>query len=186
MMDGVPTGDCRVPAPPPAGCPAAPPKPGSSCEAPNGLLQCPYDIYVEAGRASQRVFICHPAELVWGELDELCGTSCGPLGSSVIELAAPCGAEPLTTCKDSGTVFAFETAQQWLDSKFMSVLMSCLGERRFDRQLRLELQDGCPSRLSSSAPFSDADVQCLSSALNGAHWDCARELSCSEISEYFL
>jgi hypothetical protein len=124
--------------------------------------------------------VCHPAQLQWGELQVTCGLLCGAAGPHVIELSASCQTRELSSCRVPDTLFAFETAQQWLDAAFQGVLSKCFGGMPYNQQFELELANGCPTRLSSSAPFSPGQAACLSAELNGARWECGATLSCSK------
>lgn len=181
MKEGVPIGDCVETASAGlAGCPPEPPTLSESCEAPGGVyLQCPYEIRVERGRAAQVIYTCHPEQLFWGGFMASCGEVCRPPDANVLELdASDCEQRAITSCKDLGAAFGFETQQQWFDSAFEKLIASCFGEV-LGRQFQLEVENGCPARLSSSAPFSSSAQACLTDQLNQLRWDCALDLSCS-------
>jgi hypothetical protein len=182
-IDGVPIGDCQVPARQPEGCPQSLSSFETPCRSRSGSpLTCVYDdIRVAAGRATQVAYVCDPKrDAIWGTIEKVCGKLCGAPGPNVIELLAPCETAPASSCKDAGAGSPFESAQGWLDRRFSGVVTTCLADQGLDRHLLLEFEHGCPSRVSGRVPFSNAEVQCLSSSLNGAHWECARDLSCSD------
>lgn len=179
LKDGVPIGDCKeTEEARPAGCPAEPPTDQTSCEAPDGLLRCPYEIRVEDGRASQAVYFCHPDQLTWGSSLIPCGRLCPAPDPNQLELdVSDCESRVLGSC-DSGSVYAFETDQQLLDSVFDAAVLGCVGEV-YGVRFQVEVQGGCPSRVSSSKPFSDAAAQCFRQRLGSVRWDCAQDLSCT-------
>jgi len=180
-IDGVPIGDCREPTSETrsAGCPEEPPMESEVCEAPDGLKQCPYTIEVSEGSASQRVFICHPEQLIWGSLQASCGMLCPELGPHVIELEQPCAERTMTTCRSANIIYAYETAQQWLDSAFEGAVARCVGGSTYGTQFWLELENGCPARFASAVALPQDVAECVSSTLNQTRWDCAVDLSCS-------
>jgi hypothetical protein len=185
---GVPIGDCRLPsdATRTDGCPVEPPEDSRPCEAPNGLKTCTYDIQVSDGRANQVVYTCHPDQLTWGSLYAPCGLVCGSLSGDVIELGTNCSAREPVSCKSSDSVFAFETEQQWLDDAFGRLLSDCLGQKRYNRQIQLELADGCGTRLSSNVAFSSDEAACLKKQLDNVRWECGLRLSCTIFASYAL
>jgi len=186
LIDGVPIGDCREPTSETRepGCPAQPPQPQAACEAPNGLKACAYEIEVADGRASQMIYTCHPDQLIWGSGQVPCGLACQPPAEHVVGLTTSCSDAPVTTCRDPDQLFAFETAQQWLDSAFEKVLHRCVGDP-IGVLYQLELAGGCPVRISSNMAFTANQLACLVPAL-GVRWDCAANLSCSRFLQILL
>jgi hypothetical protein len=187
MKEGVPIGDCRETGETrPAECPAQPPEDQTSCEAPNGALSCPYEIRVADGLAQQAVYFCHPEQLLWGSALLSCGVSCGAPDVHVLDLdVAGCEQRAVSSC-ESGSTFAFPTEQQVFDAAFASVIQSCLGGVVANSRYQLEVQNGCPTRISGSQPFSTQAVQCLRSQLASLRWSCARDLSCSTYHRVYL
>jgi hypothetical protein len=187
MKDGVPIGDCRETGETrPAECPAEPPMDQASCQAPSGLLRCPYDIRVADGRADQVVYFCHPEQLLWGSALLLsCGMLCGPPDAHVLDLGTADCEDRATSLCESGSIFAFETQQQAFDTAFEALLRTCLGEV-YGTHYKLEVEDGCPRRISSSQPFSEEALQCLGGKLASLRWGCAVDLSCSSYLRVLL
>lgn len=179
MKDGVPIGACRETGETrPAECPAQPPEDQTSCEAPSGLLRCPYEIRVADGRADQVVYTCHPAQLSWGSALVSCGRLCESPDENVIELGGPACEDRATSSCESGSTFAFETQQGAFNAAFEAVIQSCVGDVLGTR-FQLWVENGCPTRISSSKPFSEDATQCLRVKLGTLRWDCALDLSCS-------
>ncbi len=187
MKEGVPIGDCRENGETrPAECPAQPPTDATSCQAPNGLLRCPYAIRVSDGRAAQMVSFCQPEGLSWVSASVPCGDLCAPPGQHVLEL-------PVTDCEErapsscaSGAIFVFETNQQSFDALFESLLRPCLNEDLYSAFYEVEVESGCPVRVSSSQPFPESVAQCLRRGLSSVRWECALDLSCASHSAVLL
>jgi hypothetical protein len=185
VKDGVPIGDCReltVDERSPD-CPAQPPQPLSSCDSPEDIV-CAYDIIVEDRRASQEVFFCNGEPRTWGSgaLVE-CGKTCGAPGAHVVELSGgSCSERAQSACDVGGTIYAFPTSQQRLDSAFQHLLRGCLGNAAFGNRFQLELRDGCPTSLSMLQAVTPEAEACIQDKLSGLRWECAVDLSCSEFS----
>lgn len=180
LIDGVPVGDCREPtsATRLPGCPERPPGEGFACEAPNGVKQCPYDIEVREGEAWQRVFVCHPEQLTWSSSQFQCGVVCPDLAPHVLELERNCEGRTITKCANPDIVYAFETAQQLLDSALERALRSCWGDMSYGTRFRIEVEQGCATRFESAVALPPAVASCVTGRLNGLRWDCASNLRC--------
>lgn len=62
------------------------------------------------------------------------------------------------------------------DAAFAFVIQSCLGGVVANSRYQLEVQNGCPTRISGSQPFSAQAAQCLQGQLGSLRWSCALDI----------
>jgi hypothetical protein len=180
---GVPTGDCRnfTDADRTAnGCPAVPRYPCEPCAI------CRYDIEIEVtsevGKTWQTIFTCDGEGLWTPAFRHLCGQSCAAVGPYAMTFDGDCKARAFSSCDEADfVVLDGSPAQVHLDGAFRSAVAECAGATTtiLDNRMQLEIEDGCPTRFSSTEPLPSAVQECLTMRFADLRWDCARDLACT-------
>lgn len=188
LKDGVPIGDCVESTPEhqaAKGCPETEPAPSSGCFV-DPDVECRYGISVEGGLSSQTIFSCDrgtwdPGARVY------CGQSCAAQavsGEHAIDFAVgSCPERPLSECDDGkGTMYAFDPGALTLTTAMLQSAVEACNASFSGNAVTLELENGCPKRLSSRLELDAAATTCLADRLGTARWKCATPLPCASYS----
>lgn len=180
-IGGVPVGDCREPTSEmlaAEGCPARAPVEGAACETATAVKRCAYGVEAADGQSSQLFSFCREGSRFWTSHRLLCGRLCPELGPQLIEVpqSRACSERAVTTCGVTSVV-ELDTQQYRLDNAFERTLYDC-GAASYATSFLLQLEDGCPVRLSSEAALPPEVSACLVGTLSTARWDCGVGLVC--------
>jgi hypothetical protein len=189
MKDGVPIGDCVDPTPEQlaaTGCPATQPDPSSGCFV-DPSVDCRYPIKVQGeGLSSQLIFRCERGTWDPGST-EWCGQTCdvvGVNGNHPIELPiGSCPERALAECDDGkGTMYAHDPSALTLTIAMLQSALEACNASIAGNAVTLELDNGCPKRLSSGAAFDVNTTKCLVDHFGSVRWKCATMLPCASFS----
>jgi hypothetical protein len=188
-LDGVPIGDCREPTDEERvalGCPASPPEAGTSCDLASGVT-CGYSLSTDRGGSNQEIYLCsNDEDRLWWTVGRECGELCTDGGPHAVELdASDCASRPADDCELEGAVFAYVPSGYTLLSYTLSdVIKACGPSSNFSAAL--ELEHGCPTRLTTNNEFSPEALACIRETLESKRYTCGELLPCVDYSEILL
>jgi hypothetical protein len=188
LFEGIPSGDCEEPAQEVhamLGCPANPPKENAACGLNQGVT-CAYSLSASDGRTHQELFMCSNGPTrQWWSLAEVCGEICTDVGPHTLDLdASDCASRPTSACELPGTEFAYAPSAFTLLSNLLGNVIDQCAPNIVNFDAMLALENGCPTRLSTTYAFTPEALACLKAALETKRYSCGKSVPCTQNSKY--